>query len=63
MDKQWADMTADEKADWPKNKIEDLVKAVERLNDAVDETSRGAGAAGPSVEKDPGACPRGARGS
>jgi hypothetical protein len=56
-------MTADEKADWPKNKIEDLVKAVERLNDAVDETSRGAGAAGPSVEKDPGACPRGARGS
>ena len=41
MDKQWAGMTADEKTDWLKNEIADLVKAVERLNDTVDETRRG----------------------
>jgi uncharacterized protein YlxW (UPF0749 family) len=40
MDKQWEDMTADEKTDWLKNEIADLVKAVERLNDTVEETSK-----------------------
>jgi hypothetical protein len=41
MDKQWEVMTTDEKTDWLKNKIADLVKAVERLNDPVDETRKG----------------------
>lgn len=41
MTKQWEGMTADEKADWLKNEIEDLVKAVERLIDTVDETRKG----------------------
>jgi hypothetical protein len=41
MTKQWEGMTADEKAEWLKAEIEDLVKAVERLTDTVEEARKG----------------------
>jgi prefoldin subunit 5 len=36
--KQWKNLSADEKIEWLKNEVEDLTKAVERLNDIVDDT-------------------------
>ena len=38
MPKQWKNLSADEKIEWLKNEVEDLTKAVERLNDIVDDT-------------------------
>jgi prefoldin subunit 5 len=38
MSKKWEKMSAVEKTNSLKNEVEDLTKAVERLNDAADDT-------------------------
>jgi chaperonin cofactor prefoldin len=40
MEKEWTDMSADEKAEWLKNEVEDLAKAVEGLHDTTADTRR-----------------------